>query len=380
MQKFNPDANDDFSLSIETQQRRFRVMQHPAAPPGVAHMAWGKKAKVYRVMNLEARTDTYALKVFSKSYQDQQLEQVCLALDNLKRLPGLVVCERRCLSPATSAETLEIHPNLRYAILMPWIQGQSWFDVLSLGREGKSLFSKLQSLQLASNLAKILHQFEENGIAHCDLSAANLILDPGKLQVELIDVEEVFAPGFQKPTYVPLGTRGYQHRTSKEGQWHAKADRFAGAILIAEMLGWYDPRVRAESYGESYFDPAEMQTLGCRRFDVLSEAVSSHDPELARLLKRAWESQSLDECPTLTEWHRVLSQSLQPQTGATSETGSSIGDKFSPFWTKTPPSRSNSVVWAPWDNTPNTQDDSKSNAPKHGSSVEWIDSDTDRSS
>lgn len=66
-------------------------------------------------------------------YQDPSLKVVCSKLRSLKTMPGLEVCNRLCLSLSTAPETVKQHPRLQYAILMPWIQGQSWFNVLCSG-------------------------------------------------------------------------------------------------------------------------------------------------------------------------------------------------------------------------------------------------------
>ena len=348
MPKFDPSANDDFCLRICSQEKRFRVVEHPNAA-GMPHAMEGAKATVFRVKNLDTREDHYALKLMKKLHRIPYLEELCTKLDALKELPGLVVCERRCLSPSVAQETIDQLYNLKYSILMPWVAGQSWFDVLHLGKKGKSLFSKSQAMQLASNLAQILSGLEQRGIAHCDLSAGNAIIDPGKLQIELIDVEEIYAPGFQEPLFNLMGTPGYQHRTSKHGQWRRKGDRFAGAIMIAEMLGWYDYDVRTSSYGESYFDQREVQSTQCQRFSILHKAISGHHPELANLLQKAWDSTSLDDCPSMHEWDRALKQAKENQPIREVRASSSIGTTFSPFWANPAPEsdepENKNVIW-----------------------------------
>lgn len=331
MPQFQPFANDDFSLNINARERRFRAVEHPNAV-GIAHAMEGAKAIVYRIRNLDKPTDYYALKVMKAKHREAAVERICNQLDSLKNMSGLVICERRCLSPNVAFETIKTHPNLEYAILMPWVQGQSWFDVLYLGKKQKSIFSKSQSFKLASSLLGILYGLEKAGIAHCDLSAGNIILDPGRLKVELLDVEEMFAPNFKEPSYIPTGTPGYQHQKNRIGLWHAKADRFAGAILLGEMLGWYDSNVRISSYGESYFAPDELQSKECTRLMILAEAISNHHPDLALLFKAAWEAPTLGDCPSFSEWWSAF---RRIQGGPTSEiltNQSSIGMNGTPFW------------------------------------------------
>lgn len=306
MPAFEPGANEEFAIRIGSQDRRFQALEHPSAP-GFAHAMEGGKAFVYRIRELGAGTE-YALKVMKTRHRDPALEGVCDKLDALKTAPGMGVCERCCLSPATAPDAIRQYKNLAYAILMPWVDGFSWFDVLYLGKRGRHTLSKEQSVTLALNFAGVLARLEAMGVAHCDLSAGNIVIDTLALTVELIDVEDLFAPNFQTPTAIPYGTPGYQHRASAGGQWGANADRFAAAVLMSEMLGWHDTQVKSASYGETYFDPAELQTSGSQRLDVLSRAIASHrnGQALVELLRAAWESDTFEACPPLAQWAQAI--------------------------------------------------------------------------
>jgi serine/threonine protein kinase len=307
MPVLEPGANEEFPLRIWSQDRRFQALEHPSAP-GFAHAMEGGKAFVYRIRELGAGTE-YALKVMKTKHRDPALEEVCGKLDALKTAPGMGVCERCCLSPASAPDAIKQYKNLAYAILMPWVDGFSWFDVLYLGKRGRHSLSKEQSVTLALNFADVLARLEAMGVAHCDLSAGNIVIDTSSLTVELIDVEDFYAPNFQTPAAIPYGTPGYQHKASARGQWGMTADRFAAAILLSEMLGWHDAKVKSASYGETYFDPAELQTSGSRRLDVLTQAVASHrnGQTLVELLRAAWESDTFEACPPLAQWSQAIS-------------------------------------------------------------------------
>jgi WD40 repeat protein len=135
----------------------------------------------------------------------------------------------------------------------------------------------------------------------------------------LVDVEGLYAPGLPRPEVLPSGSSGYAHRTAREGLWGPTADRFAGAVLLAEMLGWGDESVREACYGETYFDPAEMpsvaQASACDRYQTLLSALARHyDQPVADLFERAWTSETLADCPTFGEWLVALPE--QPVTQA----------------------------------------------------------------
>lgn len=306
MQSFDPRLNETFSIFLSPLELRFEFIPHPQAT-GMVHSMRAGKSTVYRLRDLDAPGE-YALKVMRARFRDPVLELKCTQLDRLKQLSGLEVCDRRCLSLANSPDTIRRFPSLEYSILMPWISGTSWFDVHVSDNLGRGL-TKYQCFQLASNLASILARLETADVAHCDLSPANIIVDLNaeSLRVELIDVEEFYGPNFAAAHPQPVGTPGYQHRTSRKAGWCPEADRFSGALLLSEMLAWHSPTVRQYSNGETYFDPAELQLPpGFPRFEALAEAVRDQSPDLEQLLRRAWDSKELSASPSLGEWDKAL--------------------------------------------------------------------------
>jgi len=90
-----------------------------------------------------------------------------------------------------------------------------------------------------------------------------------------------------------------------KGQWGPLGDRFSGAVLVAEMLGWAHPKVRELAHGESYFAPDELQING-ERYEILREVLRVYDPGFAEAFEQAWRSSSLDECPTIKTWYDLL--------------------------------------------------------------------------
>jgi len=80
------------------------------------------------------------------------------------------------------------------------------------------------------------------------------------------------------------------------------ADRFAGALLLAEMLGWCCDAVVRAAWGASYFAPTELRQ-DCRRYQLLRQALEEQwGSSVAALLGRAWQSETPADCPSLTEW------------------------------------------------------------------------------
>ena len=222
------------------------------------------------------------------------------------RLPGLRVCQRTVLVPQRHAALLQQQPDLIYAVLMPWVEGPTWFQVM----QEKRALQQPESLALARALAGILAVLEQKGVAHCDLSAPNLLIpglagkgaDLGGGAIALVDVEQLYGPGLERPAPLPAGSPGYAHRTAHDGLWTAAADRFAGAVLLAEMLGWCDERVRAAADEESYFEPDEMQQASVRYELLVSVLRERWGDGLAALFDQAWHSDTLADGPTFGEW------------------------------------------------------------------------------
>ncbi len=287
-------------LSVE--ETRFQIAEHPAAP-GIAYGQEGRAAIVYKV---EAGQRSHALKVFKTRFRVPTLAMLADQLAPYASIPGLSVCRRSVLTPQRHTALLREYPDLTYAVVMPWIEGPTWFQIV----QDRQAIPPEQSLFLGQALARILGEMEQQGIAHCDLSASNLILpalaangpQSSSAPIELVDVEQLYAANLKRPAAVPSGSEGYAHATVRQGAWEDKADRFSGAVLLAEILGWCDPQVREAAWGESYFAPQEMQRP-CPRFDLLQRSLASQwGGGVAQLFANAWNSELLADCPTFGEW------------------------------------------------------------------------------
>jgi hypothetical protein len=315
---FRPNVHDELTLNGVT----YRIAEHPAAP-GIPYGQEGRAGIVYQLLPSPTGRGVggegaMALKVFRARFRTPALVSQAEKLAAFADLPGLTVCRRTVLTPQRNADLLRREPDLTYAVLMPWIEGPTWVEVMLEKRP----LTPQQALDLARAFADILSRMEQNGIAHCDLSGPNVLL-PMLAQptadrrpqtayrppstVELVDVEGLYAPGLPRPEALPSGSSGYAHRTAREGLWGPTADRFAGAVLLAEMLGWGDESVREACYGETYFDPAEMpsvaQASACDRYQTLLSALARHYGQpVADLFERAWTSETLADCPTFGEW------------------------------------------------------------------------------
>ena len=334
---FRPNVHDELIINGVT----YRIAEHPAAP-GFPYGQEGRAGIVYQLLpsptgRWAGGEGAMALKVFRARFRTPALVSQAEKLAAFADLPGLTVCRRSVLTPQRNADLLRREPDLTYAVLMPWIEGPTWTEVMLEKRP----LTPQQALDLARAFADLLSRMEQNGLAHCDLSGPNVLLPMLAGQtadrrpqtayrppsaVELVDVEGLYAPGLPRPEALPSGSAGYAHRTAREGLWGPTADRFAGAVLLAEMLGWGDESVREACYGETYFDPAEMPGQGSAnppRYQTLLSALARHYGQpVADLFERAWASETLADCPTFGEWlvalpEHPVAQAFSLSTAAT---------------------------------------------------------------
>ncbi|MGW8956067.1 hypothetical protein [Paenibacillus sp. NPDC055715] len=304
---FQPNPGDELIINGTA----YMVGRHPVAP-GLAYAQAGRQGIVYQLnAKSGAPHEAKALKVFFPKFRIPAMVYQSEHMEAYGNIPGLQVCRRDVLTPERNGSLIAEHPDLLYAVLMPWIHGTTWFDCLTAQQQ----LEASDSLALARALAGIGSAMEQKGLAHCDLSAPNVMLPffsevelpEGTSAVELVDVEQMYSTKMDRPDALLAGSPGYAaHRTIHSGLWSAYADRFAGAIIIGEMLGWSDRVVVDKAWGESYFDQHEMQTP-CERYYILRKSLEARwGSKVVELFSRAWDSQDLSSCPTFGEWLVVL--------------------------------------------------------------------------
>ncbi|MBX3069798.1 MAG: hypothetical protein KF883_04800 [Thermomicrobiales bacterium] len=206
------------------------------------------------------------------------------------------------IAPETHGDLLAQEPDLVWSVVMPWVGGETWYDIVRFRRG----LTPEQSQSLAASLAGVLGSMEAAGIAHCDLSGPNTIIDLNGLRVSLVDVEDLYMPGVATPEHLPAGSYGYAHPTAPGGIWGPEGDRFAGGVLLAEMLGWSDPAVRRIAVGEQFFDASDIQQP-TERYEVLRNSLAERYGHAVRdLFEAGWFSKTLADCPSFQDWQSAL--------------------------------------------------------------------------
>lgn len=287
----------------------YRFVPDPflAPEPENVFMLEGSEALIYQVQELGTGRP-FALKVAKAETRGRHIEQAIIALARCPESPGLTLArQRRCLTEAAYPRLIATFPQLEYAVLMPWSAGRTWAGFM-LDQRASEAYGVSQALHLARLTALALRSLEAQGLAHSDVAGGNVLLLSGFQGIELLDLEGLYFPDAAPPR-PNWGSPGYQHpHLGSAGQWCAEGDRFAGAILLTEMLIWWDPRVRAAALpgAESLFRSEDMQERGTPLWAAVRAALEHCCPPALDLFDRVWASDDLRACPTLERWASCL--------------------------------------------------------------------------
>ena len=299
-------------LTIGTTYVEF--LPHPLLPDDkdAVFVLEGGEALVYKVRAYKAgKTDQpvwHALKVFKPPYRGRRTLQVSKYLAEFVDQPGLQLSRHACITKTSSPELVRKFPELEFAVLMPWIEAATWAGVL-LNQATSAHYTLTIARKQAISLASVLWNLESHGLAHTDVAGCNVLLSSPEGEVQLLDLEGMYVPGLPAPEKVSYGSPGYQHRClGATGQWCPEGDRFAGAILLTEMLTWWNPEVRARTpeFAETLFRPEELQMTGLPCWVAVRETLQMMSSDLLALFDQAWNSATLAECPDFATWTLTL--------------------------------------------------------------------------
>jgi serine/threonine protein kinase len=307
---FRPAVYEELVINGTT----YSVAPHPQSP-NYPFAQEGGRATVYR---LDSPHASRALKVFKQLYRTSQVGTTASRLSQYATLTGLGVCNREVLAPTSDGTPPLNEPDLEWSVLMPWVEGSTWYDILIETDERKRNIDLMTMRTVVQKFLNILLEMELNAVTHCDLSPGNILVRFWPPEVDLIDVEEICAAGVPMPEILPKGTPGYTHRSASDGLWHPYADRFAGAILLCEMICWSDEHFREHVHGDSFFDPDELQE-DTPRYQVMYRTLTQLGGlGLAKLFEQCWFAQNLSDTPAFWEWARGMQEyfkkvvSIQP--------------------------------------------------------------------
>lgn len=291
----------------------FEFMPHPLFPGerDAVYVIEGGEALVYQMRHVATR-DLCALKIVKSGYRSNYIARVAEALLSYADIPSLYVKHRICITTTNFPNVIKEFPELEYATLMPWLEGKTWAGLM-IDQAASAQYTLQQACSLAVAIANLLWHFESRHLAHADIAGGNILFSNDLQQVQLLDLEGMYIHGVPAPKLCSRGSPGYQHRhLGPHGQWCPEGDRFAGAVLLTEVLTWWNPRLRAlvADDAESFFRPEEIQVSNTPCWHEVRNTLWSIRPELLYLFDQAWASSKLSECPDFAAWLKALSPLL----------------------------------------------------------------------
>jgi serine/threonine protein kinase len=307
--RFIPTPDDQIRLFGQS----YVFQAHPAVPTFV----WGcegAKSTVYMLKGHEpggaSGNNLFALKAFKTAFRSERNSSSALRLNLIKHFEGMSAARRWVVSAIDEAA---IHqPGIKYAVLMPFIPGRTWYDYReAFTSERGMVLSPSELLILGTQLLKVVAALERAGLAHTDISPGNILLDPKTGSVELLDLEEMYMPGASDPGH-NLGTPGYMH-PSHGSTWRPEGDRFAAAIIAAEILLMSDvtlaPIVASgvSGQGQSWF---QDEFVSGHALAFLHKQV----PKFADILHDTLRSPSLSQCQPVSALLSGLSNAVMPHS------------------------------------------------------------------
>lgn len=284
----------------------YGFLPHPVLPDEVYKVV-REQATTYQLRR-KADGTFWALKISSPGYRSPQIEQKTYQICRYAHLPGLQVARRTCLTRFKFPDLISLYPDLEYAVLMPWIEGKTWAGCMDDAASSAS-YTRQYAQDLALTVAHALWTLEANHITHADIAGDNVIILNTRC-VELIDLENLYEHGSPLPEQPSRGWQGYQHRNmDARGNCRPEGDRYAGAILLTEILTWWKPLIRALTDGDALFQiRSEDDSSGVlmRRLKAVRSTLREISPGLQYLFDQAWNSPDLAVCPDFATWVMYL--------------------------------------------------------------------------
>ncbi len=282
---------------VEINGSMYHFAEH-SEKSGETYFQEGTHGTIHQLVR-QADNKLFALKIMKSSFRHPYLLEQANQLQKYTHIKGLSACDWMIIEPINSKQLVKEYSELLYAIVMPWVDGVSWSEILF----NKQAIRLEESRQLGRAFLAVMIKLEKERIAHSQLSAENLIVDDKLQSVECIELEHFYSAHLEVPDLWENELNGYmsQYQLKRE----AKMDRFAGGILLAEMLAWHDVGIREAAWGNSYFDPSLSQTD--ERFEILKISLeNTYGLQAGELISRLWYSKTIDECPSFQEWNNML--------------------------------------------------------------------------
>ncbi len=311
--KFQPSPNEVLTL----RQQRYTVRPNPAAPR-FPQAAEGRRATVYNLVGHGNRS--FALKVFRKKYADASLADSAQVLARFQNLPGMLAAQRIILGPGD--EAVANCPELMYASLMPWIGGVTWNDILFQAEKGLPAYDPALALRLCRHFLEVMTGLQREQAAHTDIAPGNVVaavqrsgihfVASGVPEIQLVDLEDIYASGVETPRIQNMGTPNYRHPSAddavKKTTWCVEGDRYATAVMAAEMLLLGSTTPLRQSFEFGVFGGNRESSAAEKQVSVCLPYLRSISNSFAGCFEAAWTSSTLSVCPQASDLLAALPQ------------------------------------------------------------------------
>lgn len=293
--QFDPSVYEACVLFGET----YVVQPHPASPTR-RYAQKGGRGRVFQLRHKRS-SSLWALKVFDPRYRVSSLSTMAQQLSLVEGYEGMHAAKRRVILP--SDPVVGVYPNLEYAMMIPWIHGKTWFDLLVEAGKGSLQLSTPASLRLCRRFLEVIAGLEASGMAHTDLAPGNVVFELSSYDVQLLDLEDMYMPDAPSAK-MAKGSKGYRHAcgdTSGVNFWRADGDRYSAAVLAAEILILSNHGLARRVTEEGYFADHRLDAQAAARFGDAKGWLSKIAPTFATLFERAWLAETIAECPRVSD-------------------------------------------------------------------------------
>lgn len=323
----------NLTTRIVLRDQEYKFLPDESFPGAVFVNDTGARAIIYKIQNLATKS-IHALKIFRPQFQHSYTRaNFDYMQQHLARIPAFNwIADRFIINHADDGPLLRAKANeyLENAIVMPWLDYDSITDIRFLLRAGHLELTHDDANKIAKSFVHSMQALEQAGFAHGDIASSNILIDTNNHTVHIIDIEDMYHDALSKPTAMSTGVGGSQgYRFSNSfSSWDHMADRFASAIVIAELLTLADADIHAHvisEHKETTFTQMEIdlrhQENAVALTSVLEAKLSSGIPLAGALFSRAMNATSLSRVPTLAEWYTIFPSTIIPYVRpATSKT------------------------------------------------------------
>ena len=257
----------------------------------------------------------WILKKFFAEYEPEfgYLETI---RDLVPRVPGFESgFDRRVLNHSSLSTSgyynEELQLWLHGAILVPQVSAPTWAALTDSIMAGGHELSRLVRLLTCEKLSNLVGRLESSGLAHRDLSAQTVLIDPVNLEVHAIEWDTLYHSSLAPQPNSTSCTPGYIAPFMKPGTdatWRPHSDRFALAILNTEILLMKADAQRAAHGG--LLEQQDLYNLAGQTLSRVRNALQQAFPDAVKLLEQSLTASNFDQCPAPSDWLTFINREL----------------------------------------------------------------------